>query len=278
MSKHLQTTKEAYLEMMKSLLEERREITAAYNEIKGKVAEIDKMLLAGDSGKVTKEEAAQEKPKVFNLSPNGFSGYNAEPIEPTKITKPLKINATIDQVSNEEIEVLREVSKIPEATIESNEDEKIKVKIPVEGITVERLEKLREMLQTAKPFKQAPKEKLNVAQATEQMKEAFMNFGKAANEFKNRANPQKANKPKKKQGGDGMGSRGGALGKKGKEAIVEILKEHGSAMQVKQLQQKLSDRFNTEVLMQSLSVILHKMKQKDKRIQSAGRGYVIFKD
>jgi hypothetical protein len=235
MSKHLQTTKEAYLEMMKSLLEERREITAAYNEIKGKVAEIDKMLLAGDSGKVTKEE--------------------------------------VPNVIKEEVP---EVKLKPEYV--KTEGEKLKITIPVEEITTEKLEILREAVKKAQPFKQAPKEKLNVAQATEQMKEAFMNFGKAANEFKNRTNPQKEDKPKKKQGGGGLGSRGGVTGKKGREAIVEILKERGSAMKVTELQKELSDRFNTEVLIQSLSMVLHTMKKKDKRIQSAGRGYVIFKD
>jgi hypothetical protein len=107
MTNHLTRTKEAYLEMMNNLLKERMDITKMYYEVKAKVDEIDKLLMAGDSGKVSNGQAAEimAYAELFNKRHEEPKKEAPAPREKLAVTIP------IEKATNELIDGLRAGSK-----------------------------------------------------------------------------------------------------------------------------------------------------------------------
>jgi hypothetical protein len=252
MTNHLQTTKEAYLQMMNNLLEERRDITKMYYEVKAKVDEIDKLLMAGDSGKVSNGKAAEimKYAELFN---------NREKID----DRAIKAGETLKDKQNkftEEIKKRAEERTAPR--------QKLSIEHTLSQGAINAAEGFKNMAQQLNErfAKDLPKPR----QAT--AAELIASSVEPVKEDKHIL-PVEPNKPKKRVGR----GKGGAAGAEGREAIIEVLKAHEQPLHVKGLYELVSERFESEIVFHSFQAVLSKLKQKDKRIQSAGRGFYIYK-
>lgn len=234
MTNHLTRTKEAYLEMMNNLLKERMDITKMYYEVKAKVDEIDKLLMAGDSGKVSNGQAAEimAYAELFNKR---HKEPKMEAPEPKKEAPREKLVIPIEKATNELIDGLRAGSKNLATAFEG-------------------------MGKTLPKPRQATREDLITSSVADSKEDKHIL-------------PVEPNKPKKRVGR----SKGGAAGAEGREAIIEVLKQAGQPLHVKELFDQVNERFEAEIVFHSFQAVLSKFKQKDKRIQSAGRGFYVYK-
>jgi hypothetical protein len=253
MTNHLQTTKEAYLQMMNNLLEERRDITKMYYEVKAKVDEIDKLLMAGDSGKVSNGQAAEimKYAELFN---------NRKDIE----EKAVKSGETLKDKHNkftEEIKKRAEERTAPR--------QKLSIEHTLSQGAINAAEGFKNMAQQLNErfAKDLPKPR----QAT------------AAELIASSVEPVKEEKPKEdKRKGRRYGKVGASgrtisvHGKEGMEEMIKILMKHPRGLHIRDFLKEFNESLGLEIEYKYFASALSKAKKNDSRIQQAGRGFYIY--